>query len=67
MSLAGSQSLRGGGERIERHTLVRTNDILMRNRMGLKHIYVKNISSLSNTILFLYLSFFRVILFLFYF
>lgn len=52
VSLAGYQSLRGGGERIERHTLVRSNDILMRNRMGLKHIYVKNISSLSNTIFF---------------
>lgn len=50
VSLAGFQSLRGGGEWIERHTLVRSNDILMSNRMGLKHIYVKNISSLSNTI-----------------
>lgn len=29
-----------GGERIERHTLVQSNDILMRNRMGLMHIYI---------------------------
>lgn len=49
MSLAGFQSSRGGvererrgderrGEKIERHTLVAwSNDILMRNRMGLEH------------------------------